>query len=105
MSKVIFTFEGMQTTIQCSRNEKMKDICQKFSNKSGMEINKLFFLYGGDQINNENTFEQQANALDKERNEINLLVFEKSNQNLNQGKVKSKDIICPQCFENCLINF
>ena len=45
-AKVIFTFEGIEVTIQCSTDESMKDICQKYSNKIKKNINSLIFLYG-----------------------------------------------------------
>ena len=46
-AKVIFNLEGIDVTIQCSKNEKMKDICQKYVNKINKNINSLIFLYGG----------------------------------------------------------
>ena len=44
--KVIFNFEGIESTIQCLVDEKMKDICERYSNKIGKNINSLIFLYG-----------------------------------------------------------
>jgi len=38
MSKVIFSFEKIDTTMSCSKNDLMKDICEKFSNFIGKEI-------------------------------------------------------------------
>ncbi len=38
-AKVIFNFEGIDVTIQCLTNEKMKDICQRYSNKIDKNIN------------------------------------------------------------------
>ena len=37
MAKVIFTYEGIDETIDCSKEDKMKDICQKYSSK--IEVN------------------------------------------------------------------
>ena len=50
-------------------------------------------------------FNQQANQIDKERNEMSVLVNENTNTVINENKTKSKDIICPKCGEVCLINF
>ena len=53
MASVIFTFEGVPLTIQCSKEEKMKDICNKYLSKINKSINSLYFLYGGNQVNME----------------------------------------------------
>ena len=104
-SSVIFIFNGINTTIQCKKEDKMKDICYNFISKIQIDINQLYFIYSGNNINFELTFNQQANLNDKERNQMNILVFEKSNTIMGEGTIKSKEIICPQCQENCLIRF
>lgn len=106
MSQVIFSFTGIETTIQCINGDKMRDICNKFSEKIKIDINIIYFIYGSDRLNLELTFEQQANEIDKERNIMNILVYEKEKTSVvNDGIVKSRDIICPKCGENCLIKF
>ena len=93
-AKVIFNFEGIDVTIQCLTNEKMKDICQRYSNKIGKRINELIFLYGGNQLNYNINFKEQANVIDRERNIMKVLVYKKE-QNKN---------ICPKCGEKIKIN-
>ena len=39
MDKVIFTYEGEETTIQCSKEDQMKNICCKYSSKINIDIN------------------------------------------------------------------
>ena len=46
-AKVIFVYEGREVIIQCIKDEKMKDICQKYVNKINKDINSLVYLYGG----------------------------------------------------------
>ena len=46
-AKIIFNFEGRDLTIQCSPEDKIKDICQKCATKIDSNINSLIFLYGG----------------------------------------------------------
>jgi len=53
----------------------MKDICLRYSTKLGKNINQLIFLYGGNQINFELSFENQANSKDKISNEMKVLVY------------------------------
>ena len=43
-ANVIFTLDGVDVTIQCSKEDKIKDICQKFANKVQKNINSLLFF-------------------------------------------------------------
>ena len=81
MSKVIFDFEGREVIIQCTKDEKMKDICQRYVNKIEKNLNSLIFLYGGKQLNFNLSFKEQANGLDKERNEMKVLVYKNEDKN------------------------
>ena len=74
MAKVIFMFKGIQTTIQCLKEDKIETICKKFTAKVDQDINSLLFIYNGTQINLKKSFEQQANKLDKESNIMFILV-------------------------------
>ena len=93
-AKVIFNFEGIDTTIQCLTNEKMKDICQRYVNKIDKNINSLIFLYGGNQLNYNINFNEQVNIIDKERNIMKILVYKNENN----------ENICPKCGEKIKIN-
>ena len=93
-AKVIFNFEGIDVTIQCLTNEKMKDICQRYSNKIGKSINELIFLYGGNQLNYNINYNEQANSIDKERKIMKIFVYE------NENNV----CICPKCGEKIKLN-
>jgi hypothetical protein len=65
----------------------------------------LYFLYGGNTINEELKLGDLPNPLDKKKNKINIMVFEKDNELLDdkEGIIKSKEIICPKCYEICLM--
>ena len=56
--KVIFTLEGVNMIILCKKEDKMKDICNKYSIKIDKNINSLIFLYGGNQLNLELRYEE-----------------------------------------------
>ena len=94
MSKVIFSFEKIDTTMSCSKNDLMKDICEKFSNFIGKDMNSLRFEYNEKQINFNLSFEEQANEIDKEKNEMKIFVY---NDEDNQYK-------CPKCGEKLKFN-
>ena len=82
MAEIIFIYEGNQFNMQCEKNQKMDEICNKLSTKINMNINSLIFLYGGSQIN----LDKKLNEITKE-NKINILVFKRENENE----------ICPKC--------
>ena len=65
MSRIIFNYNGETIVIQCQKEEKLKEICEKFAIKIQIDLNKLFFLYNGNQIDKELTFEKQINEKDK----------------------------------------
>ena len=89
-AKVIFTFEGADLTIQCTNMDKMSDICQKYATKVDKPIDSLIFLYGGNQLNLELTFDEQVTSIDRSKNEMNILVYKNEIDNL----------ICPKCGTN-----
>ena len=88
MAKVIFMFKGIQTTIQCLKEDKMESICKKFTTKVDQDINTLCFIYNGTQINLKLSFEQQANNLDKDSNSMNVLVDE-----IDQDKINVLNVV------------
>ena len=56
MATVVFSFNGVELKIQCSKEEKMKDICRRCATKINKSINSLYFLYSGNQVNHELRF-------------------------------------------------
>jgi len=93
-AKVIFSFEEIDVIIQCSSEETMKDICQRYSNKIDKNINSFIFLYGGNQINFQLKFKDQANIIDKERNEMKILVYKNE---------EDYQLLCPKYGEKIKI--
>ena len=104
MVEDIFNFEGINTTIQCDINNTMKEIIDKFLIKLENKENNLFYLYNGTKINYELTFNQQANDIDKNRKQMNILVTKNEEDKNIIKEIVSKDIICPECKENILID-
>ena len=108
MAKVIFTFKGANTVIFCQKEEKMEDIYQKFVREVGEDIDDVYFIYGGNQVNSYLTFNNQANSIDNNRNEMNILAYRAKKTTIltEENSIKiSKEIICPNCFDNCKIKF
>ena len=105
MAQVEFIYNGNRTLIQCNPTDKMKDITQKFLLKCDKKQDKIYFLYDGDTLKEELTFNELVNDLDKNRNQMSVIVND--NQNIDQDiptLKKSKNIICPECNENIRIS-
>ena len=103
MAEIIFNYEGVNTTIQCNENDKVKDIINKFLIKIQKQDDNLYFLYNGTKINYELTFNEQANKLDKNRKIMNVLVIDDKDKNV-KNDIISKEIICPECKDNIFID-
>ena len=88
-ANVIFNFDGVDLTIQCSKTEAMREICQRFATKSEKKMNSLLFIYNAAQLNLDLTFEDQANSQDKFSKTMNVLVYEKERSGFD----------CPYCGE------
>ena len=103
MSEVIFSYNGNKTLIQSDKNENMKDIWIKFSTKLNIDINKIYFLYNGDRLNEELKLMDITKGIDKK--EIIILVNDINEIIKKENIISSKEIICPICKENIFINF
>jgi len=108
MAEIEFNYKGNKTIIQCNPNDKIKDIIKKFCTKIENDKDKMCFLYAGNRINEELTFREQANNIDKERKIMSILVSDImsniNNSNINKSLIKSKTVICPECKENIRID-
>ena len=105
MAEVIFNLEGDEIKIQCDISDKMETIIQRFLIKVQEQTTNmnLVYLYGGSCVKKEINFSEQANIIDKERKKKNILVT-KNEESKEPIKVKSiKDITCPECKEDILI--
>ena len=64
----------------------------------------LIYLYNGNEINKELIFKEQANDIDKKRMKMEILITKIEVEQNNIKEIISKDIICPICKENILID-
>ena len=107
MSQVEFICNDQITIIQCNENEKMKDIIKKYAIKTQQNLDKVIFLYGGNQTNIdflELTFDEVASSEDKIRKKMSILVNKEEENEDFTNLQKSKNIICPECKENIRMN-
>ena len=83
-ANVVFTLDGENLTIQCSIEDKLKDICQKYSTQIKEKMNSLLFLYRENKVNFELSFKDQANNIDRSNHKIKISVYKYN---------------CPECNE------
>ena len=88
MSTAVFDLNGNKIAIQCTKQQVMKEICKNYGSKAQINIEKYLFLYNGNLINMELTFEKQANKIDKEKNQINIVVSEIKEEKSLKDKIK-----------------
>ena len=93
-TKIIFIFNGADLTIQCTPEDKIRDICQKYSAKIETNMNSLLFLYGGIKLNMDLRFKEQANSFDRSNNVMRVLVY----------KEDADVFIFPHCGEKIKLN-
>ena len=84
---VTFNLEQTEITVQCLKTETMRTIIQRFETKIQQSADSYMYLYSGNQVNLDLTFEQQANHLDRENNQMKILVY----------KTESNGFKCPYC--------
>ena len=78
-AKVTFSFEGADIWVQCLTTDKMKDICQKYANKIKKDMKTFIFLYGGNLVQFDLNFKEQASIIDRKYNEMKILVYKNEN--------------------------
>ena len=97
MAQVEFQYNGISTAIQCQEDQKMIEICNNFIIKTNINKNGLLYCYDGkgvSQFDNNITFNEMANSLDKERKKMNILVYSNDEDiNGNNMIIRSKNII------------
>ena len=103
MAEIEFIYNSEYTIIPCYRNEKLKDIIQRYKNKIRNNLSSVYYLYSGNIIYNiELTFDQIANQLDRERNKMTIQINPINITN-EKNIIKPKLILCPKCKKNSRI--
>ena len=101
---VFFECEGKTTIIQCLLYEKMSEIVRKFCYKTGVDKQSTYFLYLGNILNEDETFESLKNSKSKGE-KITILVHPLYHPCPCPLLTRSSQIICPECKEIAEIKF
>ena len=102
MSKIIFSYNGLETIIQCNEEEKMKEIIKRYKNKIKVE-ESIYFIYNGILIKEELKYGEIINEEDKRRNIMNILVYGINMKTEKENMYQMNKIICPECKEDILL--
>ena len=112
-----FNFNKKDMIMQCNPNDNMKDLFKRFCVKTVVNYEDVEFKLNGLDINEDLTVKQLNATEDK----IKIYVYkkddektkknnetedEKNSQNLykNKNVIQSKDIICPECGDLCILD-
>ena len=86
-----FSYYNEEYCFQCTKQEKIKEIINKFIIKCGIkDENTVYFLYQGERITSGRRIENIANKEDKLRNKMDIIVINKKNPN-NPSEVHQED--------------
>ena len=100
MSIVNFVYEGQKISVQCKKDEQMKEICQKLGFKTNINLNNYYLISSGKTINLDSKLEEIMGEIDP--NNILVLNTEESyNEDNTKFLTKSREVICPTCKEIC----
>ena len=93
-AKVVFTLDGVNLTIQCTTEDKMRDIFKNYSTKINKNMDSLVFLYEGNKVNFDLNFNEQANIIDRNNYEMKILVnkIDNNTNNINDNITSSNTI-------------
>ena len=94
-SLIIFNYKDKRRSISCIASEKMKNICERFASGIQEDMNKLDFIYNGEIIDKDLTYEEQVDEIDRGEYTMSITVVNRNNKN--------EEIICPECNEDILI--
>ena len=100
MSEITFIYKGNEILIPCTNGEKMKELMERLSNKINISKNDIYGLYNG-KILDEEMKEDQIRK--DENNKKIILIYEYDKSTIINNVIKSNEVICPKCKENCLI--
>ena len=101
MINIEFVFESQNMYIQGNSSDPFKKMINHFCNKVGLDKNGLYFIMNGMLIEEEEIINKYIQKL----GESKVLVERKKKEDNKDIIEKSKDIICPECKEQCRIKF
>ena len=106
MVDIEFNYQQKKTVIQAKIDDSFTNVISKFISKTKLDLNNIFFLSNGKNLNKNEKVKSIMSESEKRNKKMIILVYD-INNTINIGNtniIKSKDIICPICQENCLLD-
>ncbi len=105
MIQIEFEYEQNKVMVQAKSYEPFQYAIDRYIQKSQIQLDSVYFIAKGNQIKPESSLENIMTNLNKREKKIKVLVnkIQDKDNNGQQVIVKSKNIICPKCGENCRI--
>ena len=96
MIQIDFNCQGTKICLYCTEKDLMKDIFNKFHNKTNLDFLNLNFIYNQRIIDSRLSVEKIITNNDKIKKKMDILVCIKGEKN---SFIKADQVICPQCGE------
>ena len=87
--KVIIIYNDIKTILLCSMNETMEDILKKYVTKIKKDINELYFIYDGNEINKEKKYKEIIN---NDKKEMIILAYNINNYIIGEIEINEDNI-------------
>ena len=91
MIDATFIYNQENTIIKCNLEDKMEDICRNFTSEKSLNNLKLYFLYGGEQINLKLPLNEIISDID-EKDKIMTIFVEKVDPNFERSNSVASNI-------------
>ncbi len=90
--KVIIIYKDIKTILLCSMNQTMEDLLKKYGTKIKKDINELYFIYDGNEINKEKKYKEIINNIDKDKKEMIILAYNINNYIIGEIEINEDNI-------------
>ena len=101
MVSIEFNFNQTITIIKANLSDTFEMSFNEFYQKTSIQPNSVYFTNDTIQLKPEETIESYKNLLNKHNSILKVFVHPINEDNKNNVFVQSKDIICPQCKDQC----
>ena len=101
MIQIEFDYNQIITVIQANLTDTFDNILNKYIQKVQIKPDSVNFLANGKKLDINETIENQMSQNNKANNIFRIIVI--CTEKEEDIKIKSKDIICPICYESCKI--
>ena len=103
---VEFQYIGLKIYIYSNLNETTETIFRKLGKKVNNDINKMQFIYAGQNLNSNKYLFEIINNYDKSRKIMTIIAYDNSDEKSKKDNIiKANHVICPVCKESANIYF